>query len=314
MRSINSIPVILILSAIIFPGCIGTKFGSANKKEALNMKIKEQPDVINYAVLQRQEVPNLASRGDKGRGPLSGLAGGAISLATSAIKQMIANDKKKYTAQYEFALTDLYFYDQLSTEGPFDPIGMQFSGFKVVRTFDNKGVRDTALIAEFELDVENPYEVINNSVFRLRLKSLELNYAKAKIAAGNKNLLNMDFEITFHTSYVNAEGHLFKAVELGTFYFFLRKAPLDKDTEEHAAFYEKLKGKKLEGQSFIVPRSFGYHITGQNLTEPVYSQGAYIIDVKVKESSKNSFVNQLAIDNSGKLMDALGDQLKKKIK
>ncbi|HEY9364639.1 MAG TPA: hypothetical protein VIQ00_15340 [Chitinophagaceae bacterium] len=314
MRSINSIPVILILSAIIFPGCIGTKFGSANKKEALNMKIKEQPDVINYAVLQRQEVPNLASRGDKGRGPLSGLAGGAISLATSAIKQMIANDKKKYTAQYEFALTDLYFYDQLSTEGPFDPIGMQFSGFKVVRTFDNKGVRDTALIAEFELDVENPYEVINNSVFRLRLKSLELNYAKAKIAAGNKNLLNMDFEITFHTSYVNAEGHLFKAVELGTFYFFLRKAPLDKDTEEHAAYYEKLKGKKLEGQSFIVPRSFGYHITGQNLTEPVYSQGAYIIDVKVKESSKNSFVNQLAIDNSGKLMDALGDQLKKKIK
>jgi hypothetical protein len=244
---------------------------------------------------------------------MTGLTLGAVSLATNAVKQMIAKDKKKYTAEYDYALTDLYFYDQLSTENPFDPIGMQFSGFRLVRTFQNKGVTDTAMIADFELDNTNPYEIINNSIFRLKLKSLQLNYAKAKVPANNK-LLNMDFEISFHTSYVNGQGELFKNIELGKFFFFLRKAPLDNDAEGYTAYYEKLKGKKLEGQSFIVPRSFGYHMSGINTVEPAYSQGAYTIQVKVKESSKNTFVNQLIIDNSNKLVDALGDQLKKKLK
>ncbi|ANE53037.1 hypothetical protein [Flavisolibacter tropicus] len=300
------------LMAFSLAGCIGSKLGSANNKEKVQMNIKEKVDVIDYALLKEQTVPSFASRGQS-RGPMTGLTLGAVSLATNAVKQMIAKDKKKYTAEYDYALTDLYFYDQLSTENPFDPIGMQFSGFRLVRTFQNKGVTDTAMIADFELDATNPYEIINNSIFRLKLKSLQLNYAKAKVPANNK-LLNMDFEISFHTSYVNGQGVLFKNIELGKFYFFLRKAPLDKNEEGYTAYFEKLKGKKLEGQSFIVPRSFGYHMSNSNTVEPAYSQGAYTIQVKVKESSKNTFVNQMIIDNSNKLVDALGDQLKKKLK
>lgn len=302
----------LFLVALSLTGCIGSKYGSAKDQERVQMKITEKTDVIDYSTLKEQSVPNLANRG-QARGPMTGIALGAVSLATNAVKQMIANDKKKYTAEYKYALTDLYFYDQLSTENPFDPIGMQFNGFRLVRTFDNKGITDTAMIADFELDTANPYEIINNSIFRLRLKNLQLNYAKAKVPSNNK-LLNMDFEITFHTSYVNGQGQLFKNIELGKFFFFLRKAPLDKNAEGYTAYFENLKGKKLEGQSFIVPRSFGYHMTGQNMAEPAYSQGAYSIEVSVKESSKNTFVNQLIIDNSGKLVDALGDQLKKKLK
>ena len=119
----------------------------------------------------------MASRGTGTRGPLSGIVGGAVSLATNAVKQMIAKDKKKYNAEYNYALTDLYFYDQLSIDGPFDPLGLQFSGFKLVRTFNNNGKTDTALTAEFVLDTENPYEILNNAMFRLKLKSLKLNYA-----------------------------------------------------------------------------------------------------------------------------------------
>lgn len=303
---------LLSLAALSLAGCIGSKYGSASNSERIQMNIKEKTDVIDYSALKEQSVPDLANRG-QGRGPMTGLTLGAVSLATNAVKQMIAKDKKKYTAEYDYALTDLYFYDQLSTENPFDPIGMQFNGFRLVRTFEHKGVTDTAMVAEFELDTSNPYEIINNSIFRLKLKSLRLNYAKAKVPANNK-LLNMDFEISFHTSYVNGQGELFKHVELGKFFFFLRKAPLDKNAEGYTAYYEQLKGKKLEGQSFIVPRSFGYHMTGINSVEPAYSQGAYTIEVKVKESSKNTFVNQLIIDNSNKLVDALGDQLKKKLK
>lgn len=297
---------------LMLMGCAGSKYGSASKSEKVQMHIREKVDVIDYSNLKEQSVPDLANRG-AGRGPMTGLALGAVSLATNAVKQMIANDKKKYTAEYKYALTDLYFYDQLSTENPFDPIGLQFNGFRLVRTFNHQGVTDTAMVADFELDTANPYEIINNSIFRLRLKSLQLNYAKAKVPSNNK-LLNMDFEISFHTSYVNGQGQLFRNVELGKFYFFLRQAPLDKAAEGYTAYFEGLKGKQLEGQSFIVPRSFGYHMTARNVAEPAYSQGAYTIEVNVKESSKNTFVNQLIIDNSGRLVDALGDQLKKKLK
>ncbi|RYF84898.1 MAG: hypothetical protein EOO03_14140 [Chitinophagaceae bacterium] len=301
------------LLAVLLSGCAGSKQGSANEQEEVKMNIREKPDVIDYAALQMQDVPDMASRGMGSRGPLTGLVGGAVSLASSAVKQMIAKDKKKYNAEYSYGLTDLYFYDQLSVEGPFDPLGLQFSGFKLVRTFDNNGKLDTALTAEFELDAANPYEILNNAMFRLKLKSLQLNYAKAKVP-GNNNYLNMDFEINFNSSYVNSQGVLFKNIELGKFYFFLRKAPLNKAQPGYAEYYKSLEGKKLDGQSFIVPRSFGYHVVGKNNAQPSYSQGAYNITVNVKESSKNTFVNQMIIDNSGKLVDALGDQLKKKLK
>lgn len=305
--------ICIVISALLLNSCSSSRQGYAGKKDEVKMNISEKPDVIDYAALQQQNVPDMASRSDKGRGEFTGIIGGTISLATNAVKQMIAKDKAKYTAEYTYGLTDLYFYDQLSVEGPFDPLGLQFSGFKLVRTFENNGKMDTALTAEFELDAANPYEIINNSVFRLKLKSLQLNYAKAKVP-NNNNYLNMDFEITFNSSYVNSQGSLFKNIELGKFYFFLRKAPLDKSAPGYDDYYKNLVGKKLDGQSFIVPRSFGYHITGKNNAQPSYSQGAYNITVNVKESSKNTFVNQMIIDNSGQLVEALGGALKKQLK
>lgn len=301
------------LIAFTLNSCSSSQQGYAAKNDEVKMKISEKPGVIDYASLQQQNVPDMASRSDKGRGEFTGIIGGTISLATNAVKQMIAKDKAKYTAAYSYGLTDLYFYDQLSVEGPFDPLGLQFSGFKLVRTFENQGRMDTALAAEFELDTANPYEILNNSVFRLKLKSLQLNYARAKVP-NNNNFLNMDFEIVFNSSYVNSQGALFKSIELGKFYFFLRKAPLDKNAPGYEEYYKNLVGKKLDGQSFIVPRSFGYHITGKNNAQPSYSQGAYTITVNVKESSKNTFVNQMIIDNSGQLVEALGGALKKQLK
>ena len=198
MKQIFNNPFLFAGLVLALAGCAGSKNGSAGNNDHLKMNVEEKPDVINYSLLKQQEVPDMAGRADKGRGPLTGLVGGAVSLATNAVKQMIAKDKKKYTAAYSYGLTDLYFYDQLSLDGPFDPLGLQFSGFKMVRTFENNGKTDTALIAEFELDAANPYEILNNSIFRLKLKSLTLNYAKAKVP-GNNNYLNMDFEISFNS-------------------------------------------------------------------------------------------------------------------
>ena len=98
----------------------------------------------------------------------------------------------------------MYFYDQLSNEGPFDPAGMQFAGFKIIRTFVNdEGKTDTAFTASFSLDKSNTYEILNNSMFRLRLDDIKLKYAKAKVDPLVKKILNMDIEIGFSSSYVN---------------------------------------------------------------------------------------------------------------
>ena len=279
------------------------------------MKIKEQRDVISYERLKSQSILSIDQRAEAektaARGLITPVATTLVSLAANGIKTIISNEQKKYLANYQFSLTDLYFYDQLSNEGPFDPVGMQFSGFKLIRIFKNDlGVDDTAMIAEFALDTLRSFEIINNSMFRLRVKDFELRYAKAKVPKKDKKKLNMDFEITFLTSYVNSQGMIFDSVVLGKFYFLLRDAPLDQKDTAYQPYYAKLKDSLLDGKSFIVPRSFGYHREPDDQTKPGYSQGAYSIHVKVKESSKDHFINQLVIENSSMIIDASRDQIK----
>ena len=279
------------------------------------MKIREQHNVINPDNLPTQKPLTIGERAlaDKGqsRGLLSPVAGSLVSLASNAVKMIIANKQKKYIATYQFGLTDLYFYDQLSNESAFDPVGMQFSGFRLIRSFINKaGNTDTALVADFVVDTTRMAEMINNSIFRLRVKDFELLYAKAKVENGKEKKLNLDFEITFTTSYVNDQGRIFDSVVLGKFYLFVRDAPLEKQQRGYQAYYDKMKDSLLVGKSFIVPRSFGYHREPDGEMKPGYSQGAYSIQVKVKESSKNHFVTQLIFENANVMIDAGSNQLK----
>ena len=304
-----------ILVIIFFYACSTSNIGSATKNENLNMKIKEQHNVINPENLPAQKPLTIGERAlaDKGesRGLLSPVAGSLVSIASNAVKTIIANKQKKYIAGYQFGLTDLYFYDQLSNESAFDPVGMQFSGFKLVRTFiDKTGNNDTALVADFVVDTSRMSEMINNSIFRLRVKDFELHYAKARVENGKEKKLNLDFEITFTTSYVNDQGRIFDSVVLGKFYLFLRDAPLDKQQPGYKVYYDKMKDSLLVGKSFIVPRSFGYHREPSGEMKPGYSQGAYSIQVRVKESSKNHFVTQLIFENANVMIDAGSSQLK----
>ena len=303
-------PALLIAVLLFTVSCKTSRFSSVDRPDQARVLLSEKQDAIDFASLQKQDISTFQER-TQTRAFLAPMAGSLISLGTDAIKKMIANDQKKYTAEYQMALTDLVFYDQLSTQNAFDPLGMQFNGFTLVRTFVNKsGGTDTALVAEFELDKANPYEILNNSIFRLKLKDLKLYYAKAKVAQSAPQKLNIDFDITFKTSYVNEQGVLFDNITLGKFVLLVRDAPLDKNAAGYEEFYQKLRGKKIDGRSFIVPRSFGYHIQENGAPGPSFSQGAYSIQVNVRESSKNSFVNTLLIDNSGQIINAAGKKLK----
>lgn len=298
---------------VLLYSCKSTQFGMATEGENRRMTIQESADVIVYEKIKSQSVPTLSDRAEGGRAiGLTSVLGTALSMGTNMVKTMIAKDKAKYTANYGFGLTDLYFYDQLSTESVFDPVGLQFGGFTLVRTYKNgNGQVDTALVARFELDTSRATEIINNSIFRLRLASFELKKAKAKISKAQKKNLNLDFEITFRSSYANDQGQLFDNVLLGKFLYNLREAPLDPNDPNYTSYYNGLKGKLLDGRSFIVPRSFGYYKDQNGNYQKAFSQGAYSIQVKVTESANNKFVTELISDNTDQIIKILSTEARK---
>lgn len=305
--------LLIFATAVVLTACKSTQYGMATNGESRKMIVQEKTDIIAYERVKTQTVPTLSDRAEGGRAVgLTSLLGSAVSLGTNLVKTMIAKDKAKYTATYSFGLSDLYFYDQLSTESVFDPVGMQFGGFTLIRTFRNEaGQTDTALVARFELDTAQANEIINNSIFRIRLAELDLRYAKAKISKGQKKNLDLDFEITFKTSYGNEQGQLFDNITLGKFIFNVREAPMDKNDPEYRAFYDKLKGTRLDGRSFIVPRSFGYYKDRNGNFQKAFSQGAYTIQAKITESANNKFVTEMISDNSDQILQILSKEAKR---
>ena len=297
-----------LTATIIFSGCSVSDRGYATRHEKLSMKMRESANRISLERLKDQGANNIASRG----APITDIAGGLLSLATDAVKKMIADDQLKYTATYKFGTNDIYFYDQLSNEEALDPVGMQLGGFSLDRQFENMyGKVESAFSAEFEVDTTDLYAVINNSTFKLRVKNLQLKYAKAKVPNRSKKL-NVDIEIDFTTSYVNELGMIFDNVTLGKFYLLLRDAPLDPTDPNYEAYYKNLEGQPLIGKSFIVPRSFGYR-KENGVPVKTYSRGLYNINVMVKECSKESFVSKFLYTTAPVLLDANRDWTKKQL-
>jgi hypothetical protein len=150
---------------------------------------------------------------------------------------------------------------------------------------------------------------------------LKVNYAKAKIIANEwyepwswfmapkYPTLNMDFEISITTSFVNREGGIFNDVPVGKFYLNLRKIPLDKTDPAYDKFYAKVKNNTVIGRSFLVPRSFGYYYDSKRQIKPSYGQGMYNIVVKVNESSRPNFVQKMLFDNSIEIFEQAGTSI-----
>ena len=67
---LNSCFIYLLFFSCMLCSCAGSRQGSALGSEEVKMKISESPGVIDYAALQQQDVPDMASRSaGKGRGP-----------------------------------------------------------------------------------------------------------------------------------------------------------------------------------------------------------------------------------------------------
>jgi len=301
------------LITLIFSGCVAYENSYKIDGEKLVMKVKEDSSLLT----KKMPPQEIASRG-----LATDIIGKAGSIAFTSIKNLIDNDSKKYNAEYHSGLNNLYFYKKPSSRGPNDPEGMQFKGYEFLRTFDNNGKVDTALYMAVSIDMSNKYDIVNNSIFRLKLDKFVFNYSKAKIngsrwyypwtyifSNAKENKINMDVKITISGTWINEQQQIFKNEELGVFYLTLRNMPIDKSTPGYKEYYDKIKGTILNGLCFLPPRSFGYYYDEeQNLTK-CWGQGIYSILVTCTESSKENFYATTLRSSSGDILDELQDKV-----
>lgn len=322
MRKIIFTGIATIL-AIGLHSCVGSKYSNKRKGESVSLKIIEDPNFLKLHELKTQQIPNLSMRAASARGV--GVAE-VVSLAVMGVNKLIEIDKSQFNANYGQSLNDLYFYDQISNTGHFDPTGLQFRGFELKRNVKIAQKDTTALVATFEIDTSNRYEILNNSVFRLRLKELNLQYSKAKSSDtrwyvpwtwGNRKIddkMNMDIEVRFYTSYVTTEGNLYDNALIGKFNLSLRNMPLNPKDTGYSTYYQNLKNTPLAGYSFLIPRSSGYMLNSDQELEQIFSQGNYRIEVSVKETGKEKFIKTKLAENSDQIIKEGSGQLIKLMK
>jgi len=299
------VSILLVVITVFYTSCSSSKNTTIFDRYVI---IKNENEAgLNFKKLSGQE--DFLNKHQVTRGLIDGYL---ISLATDGIKKMIDARHEKYSAEFNMALSDLRFYNDLSTNGVFDPQGIKFKGFSLVRLVENSinHREDTAFIADFELDTGNPYEIINNSQFRLRLKNLDYRFPKV-LMKDNHPTVNMDFEITINGTYVNEQGALYKNVMLGKFYLCLTNMPVNKRTSGYNDYYTSLQNMRFSVTSFIVPQSYGYYLTNNNQLSKCYSWGNYSIAATVRESSEEKFVDKIIYDNSGFILKGSSIELQK---
>ena len=297
-----ALSIVLLLSS-----CASYKYSNQNNAENLQITIKEQQDVLAINQLQPQVVAMNNARGI--------LITEGINLAVNGVKMLIQKEQNKYTAGYKAAKSNMYFYNSISEQGPFDFSGIKFNGFDVLRMIQLKdGTVDTALYISFALDLTNPENIINNSTFSLVVDDFVMKYTKAKIPGfrwympwtaffAKRKHVNVDVDMEFSSSWVNDRSQIFRDEEIGRFFFDLRQVPIDYNSPEYIEFVKNTIGRKVYGFSYLIPRSFGNYITYQNEIQSCFGKGQYNISATITETAKDHFVSRVMSQNKDYILD-----------
>ncbi len=303
-----------MLIAILINGtiCFSQSENQSPRAEKLEMSIDTSANVLPLDMITAQK--GYAAGETPGRGVVASFL---INKGVQGIQSMIENRRKKYSADYSFAIKDESFYDHISTDGPFDPTGIRFKGFTVVRVARGENKHgDTLFVAKFSIDTSSNRirEIMNNGIFRLRLDSFAIKTSRVRLPKHVKNL-NLDFEINFLSSYISSTGQINQDVTVGKFIYSIRNAPLDPTDPSYDKFYSNLSKRHPEciGQCFLIPRSAGYYKDEDTrVVKPCWGQGIYSVKVSVKECSRNSFVDKLILYSSGDILSLGNSSLQKK--
>jgi hypothetical protein len=278
------IVLILLLCGVHLSGCASGKVTAP--ESSLHTTVVENPQLFRNL--------SLAATGTRERGVFNPLLGAASSLGFNAIEKIITNERGRTTLTHFDARSDLYFYDQLSDIHPLDPSGIRFDGLDIIRwKTDDLGRPDTAMFVSLELDTSNPSEILNNSIFRLKVAEMRVYdsevpdsrrwYNPVSWFREKPNTLNVSMVVTFLASWIDDAMVMHSEVPMGRFVLSFDEIPL-RGTPGHEEFLANVRGSSVQGYSYLIPRSTGFtYDENYNLTKK-YGQGRFSIQIEVKES------------------------------
>ena len=259
------------------------------------MKVSEDPEFYD----------KLAASQPRARGLLLPFTGKAVSAAKGALLNLIEKEEERLTKTYRQAQSDLYFYHSTSENHPMDPTGMQFDGLTVTRFQKSAdGRRDTTFFATFSVDTSNAIEILNNSIFRLKLEKLMV---RATLLPGTKRwflpwtwfdkvreTINLDVNIRMYGSWVDENLNMKRNEPVGEFFLVLREVPLE-GSENYERYIKSVEGMQLSGYSYLIPRSVSFQRAANRLGK-IYGHGLYSLEVDITESRRPGKVSRTATE------------------
>lgn len=318
----GKIRYIFILVLIIFSGCKGSNYSIIKNECKFDTKPVETEYDINNSLIE-----------ENARGGIDavGLANQAVTLALDGIQKVIAAEQKKYVSEYGKRVNNLYFYDKPSELGMYDPAGLLFDGVKIHNTYKPKDTNtfETALMLDFELVKDSSWtlkDMVTNGIFYMKLKACDIQYTRAKMARSrwynpitwgskkNDERLNIDVEIKLKSTYIAENGEMIRDELIGSFLFPIRNCPMNPEQEDYEKFREDLIGKRMQGFSFLVPRSAAYAIDDRTKNfKKIYGLGRFNMEIDVKESGKDKLIERTFYEQAPELFKSLNKSAQKEL-
>lgn len=184
------------------------------------------------------------------------------------------------------------FYREPSRAGALDPMDMCFDGIGCLRMEGN----DTVFFLSCHIDRSKLHRIVNHSKFELVLDTLIVSptrsnlpntYLPIEFSFAERQNFNLSMRIKLSSSWFTDAIELHTDAQLGEFTISIPVEPEELDDKGFLR-YVRPQGEpskyKVNGESFIVPRSYmGYRDENGNYNN-IWGTGQYKLDIELKET------------------------------
>lgn len=247
----------------------------------------------------------LNSLGNAALGIASGYISSVVDLGIQAVGQLFMMDRRHHEEWMETAAKECLFTNSLGTlyaindfyhsgsdKGALDPTGFQFDGVGCVATIGE----DTSFYVSCHLNRQKLHRIRDHSKFEMILDTVIINPYHSHLpnstlpltfSFAERKIFNFKMTMKIKSSWMDSAPSLHKDEVLGE---FVLDIPIDStDLNEDGVFvYVRSRGEKpkyeLQGESFIVPRSYMQVSNGENGVRDHFGTGQYSLDIAVEET------------------------------
>lgn len=184
------------------------------------------------------------------------------------------------------------FYKEPSRAGALDPMDMCFDGIGCLRMEGN----DTVFFLSCHIDRSKLHRIVNHSKFELVLDTLIISptrsnlpntYLPIEYSFAERQNFNLSMRIKLSSSWFTDAIELHTDAQLGEFSISIPVEPEDLDDKGFLRYVRPQSEPskyKVNGESFIVPRSYmGYRDENGNYNN-IWGTGQYKLDIELKET------------------------------